>query len=38
MSGGVPSKQAGTSDLYSVKIGIGDIVQLQDFSFAKQRY
>ncbi|MBI5889211.1 MAG: flagellar brake protein [Nitrosomonadales bacterium] len=31
-------KQAGTSDLYSVKIGIGDIVQLQDFSAAKQRY
>jgi c-di-GMP-binding flagellar brake protein YcgR len=31
-------KQAGMSDLYSVKIGIGDIVQLQDFSAAKQRY
>ena len=31
-------KQASTSDLFSVRIGIGDIVQLQDFSPARQRY
>lgn len=35
---GASSKQAASSDLYSVKIGIGDIVQLQDFSPEKQRY
>src|SRR5512136_666879 len=38
MMEGAPTKQAASSDLYSVKIGIGDIVQLQDFSPAKQRY
>jgi c-di-GMP-binding flagellar brake protein YcgR len=29
-------KQSGQSDLFSVKIGIGDIVQLQDFASSKQ--
>ena len=38
MKEGVPPKQTATSDLYSVKIGIGDIVQLQDFSPARQRH
>ena len=32
------AKQAEQNDLFSVKIGIGDIVQLQDFSSAKLRY
>jgi c-di-GMP-binding flagellar brake protein YcgR len=32
------TKQAETSDLLSLKIGIGDVVQLQDFSSAKQRH
>jgi c-di-GMP-binding flagellar brake protein YcgR len=37
MRDGVPSsKQAEKSDLFSVKIGIGDIVQLQDFASSKQ--
>ncbi|MDO8991121.1 MAG: flagellar brake protein [Sideroxyarcus sp.] len=31
-------KQAEQGDLFSVKIGIGDIVQLQDFTPARQRY
>lgn len=37
MGGGKPSgKQAAQGDLFSVKIGIGDIVQLQDFAASRQ--
>ncbi len=37
MGKGMPSgKQAEQSDLFSVKIGIGDIIQLQDFASSKQ--
>lgn len=37
MGNGKPSgKQTEQSDLFSVKIGIGDIVQLQDFASSKQ--
>ncbi len=32
------SKQAETGDLLAMKLGIGDVVQLQDFSAAKQHY
>jgi len=33
-----PGKQAGSSDLFSVNINIGDALQLQDFSPDKQRH
>jgi c-di-GMP-binding flagellar brake protein YcgR len=32
------AKHSELSDLHSVKIGIGDVIQLQDFSSAKHRY
>ncbi len=34
----ISNKQSELSDLHSIKIGIGDVVQLQDFSSAKNRY
>lgn len=33
-----PAKQSELNDFHSVKIGIGDVVQLQDFSSARHRY
>jgi len=36
MGDGKPSGKAAQGDLFSVKIGIGDIVQLQDFASSKQ--